>query len=154
MMRAEKDYTMVQASVDTCVGESANPISTVYFDGSCPLCTAEISHYASQRGSDDLKFVDVSKADAELGTDLSAKDAMSRFHVRLPDGQLISGARAFVVVWQTLPSWRWMARIARLPGIVSMLELAYRIFLPVRPTVSRFANFLGARPAKATARKK
>ncbi len=127
---------------------------TVYFDGSCPLCTAEISHYASRPGGDSLTFVDVSTVNAELGPNLSARDAMSRFHVRLADGRLLSGARAFVVIWQTLPNWRWVARVARVPGVTPLLEVAYRLFLPIRPALSRAASLLGARAANSPAERR
>lgn len=140
----------MRAELAKLVDESAEPKPTVYFDGSCPLCTAEISHYASRPGGDDLTFVDVSAANAELGPDLSAQDAMSRFHVRLADGRLLSGARAFVVIWQTLPSWRWMAYIARIPGVIPLLEVAYRVFLPIRPALSRAASRLGARASNTS----
>ena len=128
-------------------GSSGNALLTVYYDGSCPLCTAEIRHYAGLRGSDRLDFIDVSAADSDTGNDLAAGDAMKRFHVRLDDGRLLSGASAFVAIWQHLPRWGWAARLAAWPGVTPVLELAYRSFLPVRPLLSRLARRLGARPA-------
>jgi len=120
---------------------------TVYFDGSCPLCSAEIRHYAAQRGGKKLNFVDVSVARNNLGSDLRDDDALRRFHVRLPDGKLVSGARAFVAIWNHLPGWRWAARMARFPGVIIVLEGAYRLFLPLRPALSKLAARFGARSA-------
>ncbi|MBT8408683.1 MAG: DUF393 domain-containing protein [Alphaproteobacteria bacterium] len=120
---------------------------TVYFDGSCPLCTAEIGHYKTREGAERLAFVDVSAKGADPGADLPAEEAMKRFHVRAADGTLLSGARAFVAIWQVLPGWRGLARFARLPGVVPALETGYRLFLPVRPYLSRLAGKLGAGPA-------
>jgi predicted DCC family thiol-disulfide oxidoreductase YuxK len=62
---------------------------------------------------------------------------MQRFHVRAGDGRVLSGAAAFVEVWTRLPRWRWAARAASLPGALAALELGYRMFLPVRPFISR-----------------
>jgi len=62
---------------------------------------------------------------------------MKRFHVRASDGRVISGAAAFVEVWSVLPTWRWAASAASLPGALIALELGYRIFLPVRTFSSR-----------------
>lgn len=117
--------------------EGVPPRSTVYFDGSCPLCRAEIGHYRRVDVDRALCFVDVSQADAPVPKGLSRADALRRFHVRSGNGELISGARAFVELWAHLPHWRWAAKVARWPGAVAALELGYRAFLPLRPYVSR-----------------
>ena len=109
---------------------------TVYFDGACPLCQAEINHYRKQEGADKICFRDVSVSEEMLAGDLSKEQAMKRFHVRGNNGLLLSGAAAFVAVWSTLPRWKWAARLAALPGIMMVLEIAYRLFLPVRPILS------------------
>jgi predicted DCC family thiol-disulfide oxidoreductase YuxK len=121
---------------------------TIYFDGSCPLCSAEIGHYAGQRGAERLCFVDASDPKVAMGNDLSRDTAMRRFHVRSADGRLLSGARALVAIWETLPAWRPLARLARLPGVMILLEGAYRLFLPLRPFLSRIAARLGSRPRR------
>jgi len=126
--------------------------TTVYYDGSCPLCSVEIGHYASCQDADRLRFVDVSKSSTPLGPDLTQQDAMRRFHVRRTDGELVSGARGFVELWAQLPRWRWLARVAKWPGVLPVLELVYRGFLPLRPILSRVATWGGAKPVNQTDR--
>lgn len=58
---------------------------------------------------------------------------MQRFHAITATGELLSGARAFVYVWALLPGWRHLARVARVPGVLWLMEAAYRIFLIFRP---------------------
>lgn len=110
--------------------------STVYFDGSCPLCRAEIGYYRRKDHFGTLCFVDVSSSDALVPDGLTQRQAMERFHVSAGNGQLLSGAAAFVEVWAQLPRWRWAARAAAFPGIMASLELSYRLFLPARPTLA------------------
>ncbi|NPU68704.1 DUF393 domain-containing protein [Bradyrhizobium sp. 83012] len=123
--------------------------STVYFDGACPLCRAEIGYYSRTDEAGALCFVDVSKAGAATPEGLSQQQAMARFHVRAADGRLLSGAAAFVEVWRRLPRWRWAARVASLPGVLAVLELGYRLFLPIRPFLSRSLGRLAPREAAA-----
>ena len=67
---------------------------------------------------------------------------MARFHVRLPSGELLSGAAAFAALWRSMPGWRWLGRLASLPGVTPVLELAYKGFLRIRPGMQRFARRL------------
>jgi predicted DCC family thiol-disulfide oxidoreductase YuxK len=113
------------------------PKSTVYFDGSCPLCREEIKYYRRTDQAGALCFVDVSEAGAVTPEGITQQRAMERLHVRARDGRIFSGAAAFVEVWTCLPKWRWAARAASLPGALAALELGYRMFLPVRPFISR-----------------
>jgi 3-demethoxyubiquinol 3-hydroxylase len=113
-------------------GSSGQPC--VYFDGGCPLCRAEITAYQRAEGGDSLRWVDVHDCDpAELGPDLDRHAALARMHVRRPDGTLVQGAAAFVEIWSALARWRWLARVASIPGVVPLMDLGYRIFLVVRP---------------------
>lgn len=93
-----------------------------------------------------LVFADVADAGTALPSDLDRSTAMKRFHVTKADGKTVSGAEAFVSIWETLPGWRHAARVARLPGIVPLLELAYRGFLPIRPYLSRAYGRMKDRP--------
>ena len=119
---------------------------TVYYDGACPLCTAEIGHYETRDGAEAVCFVNIAEEDAHTGADLDRAAALKRFHVRKPDGTLLSGAAAFAEIWDTLPGWRRFARLARLPGVLWLLEIGYRLFLPIRPIMSRIASRFGAAP--------
>jgi len=58
---------------------------------------------------------------------------MQRFHVVQPNGQLISGAAAFVSVWEKLPKFRYLAALSRFPGMLHVMEFGYVIFLKIRP---------------------
>lgn len=120
--------------------EPPAPQSTVYFDGSCALCRAEIGHYRRADAAGDLCFIDVSARDVAPPDGLTRAQVLGRFHVRASDGRVVSGAAAFVEVWSRLPRWRWAARAASLPGVLMVLELGYRAFLPVRPFLSRLTG--------------
>ena len=110
--------------------------STVFFDGSCPLGRAEIGYYRREDQYGALCFVDISETGGIPPEGITQEHAMKRFHVRASDGRVLSGAAAFVEVWNRLPRWRWAARAASLPGALIALEWGYRIFLPVRPFIS------------------
>jgi predicted DCC family thiol-disulfide oxidoreductase YuxK len=105
----------------------------VFYDGACPLCAAEIAHYRALDGADAVAWVNVADPGAALPEGVSRDALLARFHVADATGDVRSGAAAFVTLWAALPGWRWAARLARLPGVVPVLELGYRLFLKVRP---------------------
>lgn len=119
---------------------------TVLYDGECPLCRREIAYVKglAERGSEsNLCFIDITRP-TNLDSSLAADHdkLLARFHVQLSDGSRLEGAAAFVTMWERLPGWRWLARLARLPGMLALLELAYRGFLQVRPMLQTLARRL------------
>ena len=113
----------------------------VFFDGSCPMCRKEIQVYRTADLDGAVEWCDVSAETHATALPLPRTALLARFHVQRPTGELISGARAFIALWQTLPKWNILARVCSTPGIPHLLELAYRLFLKLRPRLQRmFAN--------------
>lgn len=107
---------------------------SVYYDGGCPLCRAEIATYQQAAGGDSLAWVDAHACGvAELGSGLDRSNALARLHVRRANGTLLQGAAAFAEIWSVLPGWRWLGRLARLPVVLPLLDVAYTVFLRIRP---------------------
>jgi 3-demethoxyubiquinol 3-hydroxylase len=115
---------------------------TVLYDGACPLCRREIGVYRGLRPNAPLRFTDVSDPALTLPQGTTRDQLLARFHVRASDGQLLSGARAFLALWAVLPGWRWLAAVGRVPGAAWVMERAYRFFLRVRPLLQRLARRL------------
>ncbi|WP_189370945.1 thiol-disulfide oxidoreductase DCC family protein [Tateyamaria omphalii] len=97
----------------------------VLYNADCPVCSFEIDHYAKYSGDralpirfEDLNCIDMS----DWG--LSRDEAARRLYV-LRNGELTSGVPAFIVLWQDMPRYRWLARIVSLPGIHWLASKAY-----------------------------
>ena len=116
-----------------------SPALTVLYDGACPLCRREIGIYRGLRPNTPVCFSDVSDAAQPLPPGTTREQLLARFHVRSHDGQLLSGAQAFLALWAALPGWRWLALTGRLPGATWAMERAYRFFLRWRPALQRWA---------------
>jgi predicted DCC family thiol-disulfide oxidoreductase YuxK len=127
--------------VCTMSDKHSQPV-TVYYDGSCPLCTKEIGLYQRAAGGEAVNWCDVSREQAQLDG-LTQDQAMARFHVKGTDGVMQDGARAFILLWLSLPRWRWLGRIASFPPLPSILEVLYRGFLPIRPWLQKLAGKRG-----------
>jgi 3-demethoxyubiquinol 3-hydroxylase len=131
------------ASTDAVTAPATSDTLTVLYDGACPLCRREIAHMQglAKRGGDSrLCFADISGTGGGIGSEAERAMLLARFHVQRADGTRLDGAAAFVEMWRRLPGWRLLARVARLPGMLPLLELAYRAFLRVRPALQALAR--------------
>lgn len=103
---------------------------TVYYDGACPVCRREIGFYRERTG-EGVSYCDVAAA-AQPAPDLDRDAALQRFHVRLPDGSLVSGAAAFLALWRATPGFRLAGRLLSAAPILPLLDAAYASFLRIR----------------------
>ena len=119
----------------------ASSVSTVFYDGSCPLCQREIAGYRRLPARSPIDWIDVSAVGYCAPRGTTKKLLMKRFHVVTPAGEMVSGARAFAHMWSQLPGWRVLGLVAKLPGILQVMEISYRLFLPVRPLIQAVLRF-------------
>ncbi|TVQ36832.1 MAG: DUF393 domain-containing protein [Geminicoccaceae bacterium] len=101
---------------------------TVYYNGACPICGAEIRHYRdlASKVRAPLDWVDISREPAALEAHgIDGCGAKRRLYATLDDGKLLAGVDAFAALWQRLPRYRWLARIVTVPGLETVAGWLY-----------------------------
>jgi predicted DCC family thiol-disulfide oxidoreductase YuxK len=113
------------------------PNLIVWHDGGCPLCCREIAltHRLDRRGA--IDFIDVTTT-RQTACPIDRAELLARFHAS-EDGKLLSGAAAFGAMWRAIPLLRPLGLAARIPVVLAVLELGYRVFLRFRPRLQRLA---------------
>lgn len=118
--------TLVSRKPSVPAGSAQGARVVVFYDGGCPVCRREIAHYRQLDRLGRVDWHDIStQAEVLEDVGLGYDEAMRRFHVVDAEGVLRSGAEAFIVVWQQLPGWRWLARTVRMLRMTSALEWGY-----------------------------
>lgn len=99
---------------------------TLYYDGACPLCSAEIEKLAKFSG-DGLRLKDIHQLKGSAaGLDKSL--LLSRLHLQTGDGEWITGLSANIRAWQhTRFGALW--RLLDLPLISRLSRWGYEIWL-------------------------
>jgi predicted DCC family thiol-disulfide oxidoreductase YuxK len=109
-----------------------SPDLRVLYNADCPVCRAEIDHYAALATRDGLplRFDDLNGPDLALWG-VTPDQAARRLHV-LQGGELLSGLAAFRALWRAMPRYRWLARLTGLPGARQVATFGYdRIAAPL-----------------------
>ena len=101
------------------------PDTRVLYNHDCPVCRAEITHYADYAGREGLAigFDDLNRVDLGMWG-VTADQAAQRLHV-VHEGRVLSGLPAFITLWRQMPRYRWLARVVALPGIQQAATLVY-----------------------------
>jgi predicted DCC family thiol-disulfide oxidoreductase YuxK len=99
--------------------------TSVLYNASCPVCIFEIQHYARYAGDKGLpiRFDDLNSG-ARDQWGLDADTAARRLYV-LHEGKLTSGLPAFLVLWEQMPRYRWLATVVGLPGVRQIASVMY-----------------------------
>lgn len=111
---------------------------TIWFDGSCPLCSREIRlmKRLDRRGA--IDFVDLAASDG-AGCPVDRAELLTRLHAR-ENGVLLSGAGAFAAMWRAIPLLRPIGLLAGIPPVLALLERLYLAFLKARPRLQRLVT--------------
>jgi predicted DCC family thiol-disulfide oxidoreductase YuxK len=110
---------------------------TLFYDGACPLCQAEILFLSGRNQADLLGFVDInSKAYDPLKVGVSCEEALAAMYGQYADGTLINGVTVFPEAYRRadLPTLAW---IFSRKSIQPILKMGYRFFANNRHAISR-----------------
>ncbi len=113
------------------------PELTLYYDGQCPLCVAEVTFLQSRNATGKLAFVDITQPNfAQAGHHISCEAAMAQIHGRTADGQVLVGVTVFAAAYKLakLPVIAWL--LSR-RWLMPVLQPAYVLFAKHRQAISR-----------------
>lgn len=110
---------------------------TIYYDGQCPLCQAEIHVLRARNRRGLLRFEDLTAPAFDEGPHrISCAAALERIHGRLDSGALLTGVAVFAEAYRRadLPVLAWLFSRSWLAPV---LNPAYRMFVRYRHAISR-----------------
>ena len=98
----------------------------VYFNDSCNICRMEINHYKKIANSD-LEWIDITNNDEAIKiTSKSQKELLRRLHV-INDGEVIGGAKAFIIIWSKIPKYKILSKIFSIKPLFIIFHYIYEI---------------------------
>ncbi|MEM1381166.1 MAG: DUF393 domain-containing protein [Pseudomonadota bacterium] len=120
---------------------------TVFYDGACPLCVREIALLRRLDRRDRLAFENVADPDAPISCAVDRQALLARFHARLPNGDIVDGARAFTEAYARLPGLGFVGALGRFAPTRGALNALYAVFLRLRPSLQGLARWADRRNA-------
>jgi predicted DCC family thiol-disulfide oxidoreductase YuxK len=121
-----------------------SPALTLYIDGNCPLCVAEMHRLRAWDKHGRLGFIDIAQAGfdpARLGVELAALNR--QMHGWTADGRWVIGVDSIVEAY-TLAGKGWLVLPLRVPFMRPAYRAIYRAFARNRIAISRW---LGVKPS-------
>ncbi len=105
--------------------EDSKQSTTVLFNGDCEICSKEICIYQSYGASEGLSidFKDINNTDLN-SFGLTRDETARQLHV-LKNSELFVGVKAFVILWNEMPKYRFLAKIFSLPGVSKFAQFFY-----------------------------
>ena len=127
----------LSTAANAAATENALHSLTLYYDGHCPLCVAEIHFLTARNRRGLLSFIDINDQEfAAAGHPVSCAEAMAAMRGRLGNGQLLTGVPVFIEAYRR-------ADLIFLPWLLSrswlrpVLDNGYRWFARHRHRLSR-----------------
>jgi len=128
--------------------DSSLPALTLYYDGRCPLCLAEIHVLRARNRMGLLHFVDVAADDFdEVAHAVSCERALEEMHARVEGGATLTGVAVFAEAYRRA-GLEPLARLLSIRWLAPTWALGYRFFARHRHAISRWLGPMMLRLAR------
>ena len=98
----------------------------VFFNNSCNICRMEINHY-KKISDGNLEWVDITNNNEALKlTSKTPAQLLRRLHV-ISDGEVVQGAKAFIIIWSKIPKYRILSKIFSFRPLFFLFHYLYEI---------------------------
>src|SRR3989344_4806837 len=97
---------------------------TIYYDGSCPMCTVIIGKVDDSLQKGKFNPKDITKE--SLPQNFTKEQVEKEIHVVDSDGKVYKNAEAILKILEEYPRWKFLAKIGRLPVIKQLLPIGYK----------------------------
>lgn len=111
---------------------------TIYYDGSCRMCSAIIKKVDGSLQKDKFNPKDITK-DA-LPKNITKTAAMKEIHVVDEEGKIYKNAEAILKILEEYPKWKFLVAIGRLPIIKQLLPIGYKLIAANRHSLSGYSK--------------
>ena len=122
---------------------------TLFYDGACPVCQAEILFLSGRNQAKLLDFIDINSVQFDpKKVGVSCEAALVAMYGQYASGQLIQGVSVFPEAYRraNLPRMAWL--FSRKP-LQPFLSLAYLFFAKNRHAISRLLGPIALRLVKS-----
>ena len=122
---------------------------TLFYDGACPLCQAEIIFLSGRNQANLLGFVDINSAQFDPHkVGVSCEAALAAMYGQFASGKLIQGVAVFPEAYRraNLPRLAW---VFSRKSLQPFLKLAYLFFAKNRHAISRLLGPTSLRLVKS-----
>ncbi len=110
---------------------------SIFYDGGCPLCVAEMDHLKRLDNAGKIAFEDICAADFNARFPRVDRQQADRIlHGELGDGEMIYGLDVTYWAWALVGKRHWVA-ILRWPLFKQLAQLGYLFFARYRHQISR-----------------
>ena len=109
--------------------QAAIPKDTIYYDGNCPICTAEMCKLSRHTG-DKLDIRDIHQLNENEQVP-NKQVLLDRLHLKTAEGEWLTGVDANVRAWHHTP-YRNMWRMLNWPIVKIFSNLGYNLWLKWR----------------------
>ena len=98
----------------------------VFFNNSCNICKIEIDHY-KKNSNEDLEWIDITNNQQAVDlTSKSKEELLRRLHV-IENGEVIGGAKAFIIIWSKIPKYKILSKIFSIKPLFIIFHYIYEI---------------------------
>jgi len=146
-------YPHIEKALASLLGSGSAQLdmtsADVYFNGDCPVCRREMTHYAERcaGAQPGLNFVDsTGRPDDFSRCGLRPEHLARRVYLRDASGRTLSGMPAIVALWDKVPGYRVLSRAFSWPVLRPISELLYDHL--IAPTLAFWASRRSAAAAR------